>query len=875
MWMTGLLRRRPGRLLAAAACIAVAVSLIVALGGFLGASKATMTGRAARAVAVDWQIAVQPGADARAVLTDIRTHPGVRVADPVGFGDALALTSSADGHTQTTGPAVIVGVPDHYRQHFPDMMRTLSGADTGVLLAQQTASNLRAAPGSTVTIHLPGGTTATEHVDGIVELPQSDSLFRTVGATSPAQPPAPPDNVLLMPIAEFDAVFAPTRTVDPAVVRTQVHVSRDRTLPPDPAQAYGADAAQARHLEATLAGAGIVGDNLGATLDAARQDALYSQVLFLFLGLPGVALAAALAAVVTAGGALRRRQEQGLLRARGATTGQITALAGIEAAAVAVVGGAVGIGLGMGVQHAISGTTVSLTWALVAIAAGMVIAVGAVVVPAVRDLRSLTVLASRADTGRFRPPLWRRIGLDFIALAAAFLVYRTTGRAGYTLVLAPEGVTSLSVSYWAFVGPALLWIGAGLITLRLVDLVLTRGGPVIRILLHPWVGPLSGTVSSMLSRRRTALGRAAALVALAGVFAVSTAVFNSTYRQQAEVDARLTNGADVTVTEPPASTVGADFADRLGAIPGVRGVEPIEHRFAYVGTEVQDLYGVDPTTVTRAAQLQDAYFDGGTADELIAALSAHTDGVLVSAETVSDFQLTPGDMLNLRLYKENTDALTTVPFRFVGVVKEFPTAPKDSFLVANSAYIAEVTGSPAVGAFLVDTGGVDTAQVRTAVAAVTGTGAVVTDITTARGAVGTTLTSVDLSGLTRLELAYAVALAAAGASIVLGLGFSERRRTFAIVTVLGGTRRHTASLILSEAAVVTVVGATVGAVGGGALSGLLVTVLRGVFDPPPAALAVPWAYLLLVTAVTVAAIATVTAVSTWAAAHYPISALRE
>ena len=80
-------------------------------------------------------------------------------------------------------------------------------------------------------------------------------------------------------------------------------------------------------------------DNLGATLDAARQDALYSQVLFLFLGLPGVALSAVLATVITAGGAARRRYELGLLRARGAGGGQLTAVAGTEAMAVGLIGG--------------------------------------------------------------------------------------------------------------------------------------------------------------------------------------------------------------------------------------------------------------------------------------------------------------------------------------------------------------------------------------------------------------------------------------------------------------------------------------------------------------------------------------------------------
>ncbi len=70
-----------------------------------------------------------------------------------------------------------------------------------------------------------------------------------------------------------------------------------------------------------------------------------------------------------------------------------------------------------------------------------------------------------------------------------------------------------------------------------------------------------------MGRQRRLLARAVALVALTAAFAASTAVFNSTYQQQAEVDARLTNGADVTVTESPGARVGPQRrrAARAGA----------------------------------------------------------------------------------------------------------------------------------------------------------------------------------------------------------------------------------------------------------------------------------------------------------------------
>ena len=77
-----------------------------------------------------------------------------------------------------------------------------------------------------------------------------------------------------------------------------------------------------------------------------------------------------------------------------------------------------------------------------------------------------------------RYPAWARYGLDVgLLVTGAAGVRRRQRAAGYQLVLAPEGVPTISVSYWAFAGPALLWIGAGLLTWRLTDLLLGRGRP--------------------------------------------------------------------------------------------------------------------------------------------------------------------------------------------------------------------------------------------------------------------------------------------------------------------------------------------------------------------------------------------------------------
>jgi len=94
-----------------------------------------------------------------------------------------------------------------------------------------------------------------------------------------------------------------------------------------------------------------------------------------------------------------------------------------------------------------------------------------------------------------------------------------------------------------------------------------------------------------------------------------------------------------------------------------------------------------------------------------------------------------------------------------------------------------------------------------------------------------------------VELAFALALAAAAGGLVLGLGFAERRRTFAIARALGARDRALSAFVLGEAAFVIAGGLLIGVIGGAWISFMLVKVLTGVFDPPPSAAAIPWLYL--------------------------------
>jgi len=105
---------------------------------------------------------------------------------------------------------------------------------------------------------------------------------------------------------------------------------------------------------------------------------------------------------------------------------------------------------------------------------------------------------------------------------------------------------------------------------------------------------------------------------------------------------------------------------------------------------------------------------------------------------------------------------------------------------------------------------------------------------------------VNVGRLTTIELSFGAVMAIAAAGLMLGLGFIDRRRNFAILTLIGATPRQLASFLWCEGLLILIGGVVFGLVSGVLTAWMLVKLLTGVFDPPPETVSVPWAYLLSV-----------------------------
>lgn len=849
-----LVNRERRRTLAAATGVAIAAALMMSVVLFGSASSTTVTRRALAALPVDAQAILAPGSDPAAATATIKADPAVRATqsfDLVHF-DTASL-SKAGAATQTSS-GVIVGIEPGFQASTGLFNLSAGTADPGqVAVSRDFATNLGLTPGDSVTISLPGGQRTDLRVSGIVDVSGADLILGPVDAAHRAVAANPPVNVAvtdpatlakLAALVPAGAVAAnpaagaggaatgssPVLAPEPAVLH-EILVRYDHTLlPGSPGDAQTWLDLVRRRIERAGAGTITIADDASASLEPVAKDLAWGQVLFVFLALPGVALALALSRFAAESSAEATRRHAALLRARGATHRRLAlvflGLTVLTALFGAVVGAVAGTGLALlvfGTELAAASPvrtilggfafTVVLTTLLATLAASLPL----------RDQLRGELVSGRQELGRSRPPLWQRLHLDLVALAAAGVVWWLVGGSGVHPVLNAEGNPTVTLALTSFLAPFLLWTGGTLFLLRVTGRLLAGGR--FATMLGGVFGPGGELAGRSLASRAGAASRAIVLLALAVSFATSTLTFDATYRQQQRVDAGLTLGADLKAV--PTATVDAAAAATVAG-PGVAAVSPFVDRVVYVGSEAQDLLAIDPASLPRVATLSNSFFQDTTSSAAMQALASQPEAIFVSAETAKDYSIVAGDRIRIRI-PDAHGQLREVDFRMAGIALEFPTAPKDAFLVANLDYVARQTGNPAISFVLASSNGDPSAA---ALGGRLGSGWTVTDLRSASARLANSVTSVDLAALVTLDVGFAIVIASLGVALFLLAGLSERRRELATLAAIGAEPGQLGAAVAGETSVVGVAGMIAGIVTGGLVGVTLLGILAGVFDPP-------------------------------------------
>jgi putative ABC transport system permease protein len=854
--------RTPVRTAARAIVLAVAVALVGAMILFIGHSLRTMTASATRSVPLDWQAPVSSYRQAVSGAAGVSKQRGVLAAFPAATSFfAGAEHQKAGVGLIRSGAGAILAVPPSYfaRLHTVRFLRgSLRSGE--IVFDQQLAATLQVEPGDTVAVTVRRGQPPLRlRVSGIALVAASDVLFQPLNPLLGPAPAQPPPDIAVVSLTTFARRIAPqvptlvhapgTAAVPGASVGTQWQVQAQvdlRALSGSPAHALQQATTVRNRVERSLPGQVTFVDNLSDSLNAAAGDALYAETLYIMLALPGTLVALGLAYLAALGTVDRDRRDLSLLRARGASRRVLLALAATESVLLGIVAGLLGAGIAISsLRVAHVGQLPLTTWRIVAtlltcVALATVGAGAARLGAGFAALRG-TVIAGRRTLQRATRPLWQRLYLDVLAIGVSGLIYWLTARTGFSAVVNPDSNPTLSLSIYMFLAPALLWVGATLLLVRI------RGRALTWLAARATGGRAttrSGLLLASAGRRGGAINRGLLLVGLLLAFGVNLGIFSATYDQQARVDAQLTLGADVVVNAPPGVVAAQSLERRVSAVPGVSGTTAVDHAYAYVGPDLQDTFGVDSATLRRGTSLRDSYFLGTSVDQILARLRAQRDAILVSKETITDYGLNIGDLLRLRVLDRRTGKLRIAPFHVAGVVQEFPSAPRDSFMVANLRYLEQVTRGNGPNVVFAETRTNPAAVAKRVLAATRSFGVTVKDITTQTAQTVSSITTVDLAGITKIEELFALVLASVAMGLFVVLGVIERRQEFATMAALGASLREIAAFLWSEAALVLAGALALAALLGWLLAEMLVVMLQHVFDPPPDHLAAPWPFLL-------------------------------
>jgi putative ABC transport system permease protein len=865
-----LVLREPRRTLAAIVGVAIAAALVSSVLLFGAASGSTVTRRALTDLAVDAQVELAPATDPATALAIVRSDPAVATAIPFELAHFDSAAADKAGTATQTSAGVIAGIDPSAYTSATGLFGLSSGSlsPEGVAVSRDLASNLGVVPGDQMTFALPGGTSVTLPVSGIVSIDGADLVLGPLDAAHRAAGANPPTNVAVMERAVFERTIAskisagstvtdpgpavvspgpgapaagqsPVSAPEPAL-RRELHLRLDHAqLPGDPGAAQQWLDTVRRRLERQAAGTFLVVDDASASLEPLAADLTWGQVLFIFLALPGIGLALSLSRLAADATADTTRRHVALLRARGATPHELRIVFGGASAATALIGSIVGAAIGVAIGVALFGgqlATVGLADGVVrpvvlAIVVTTALACLAAILPLREQLRS-EVTGARQELQRQHPAIWQRLYLDVMALVVGVAVYVIAG-GGVHPVLTAEGNPTVTLALTSFVAPLLFWFGGTLLLVRLVGALSGRAGRLARVL-GRLLGPGGELAASSLAARSMAASRAIVIIALAISFATSVLIFDATYRQQQRVDAELTLGAELKAV--PAGPAGIDAANRAVG-PGIRAATPFVDRVVYVGPEAQDLLAIDPASIRDVAPLADTFFQGATADAAMAALRNRPDAILVSAETARDYSIVPGDLIRIRV-PDATGNLKVVDFHMAGIALEFPTAPKDAFLVANLSFLAAQSGVDRISYVLARADG-DPGNSVAPLAARLGNGWQVQDLATTTARLANSITSVDLAGLVVIDLAFALLIAALGATLFLLAGMAERRRELATLVAIGAEPGQVRRSVAGETVVVGLAGILSGLVTGSLVAIALLQILAGVFDPPANVPAVP------------------------------------
>ncbi|WP_427892946.1 ABC transporter permease [Kribbella sp. GL6] len=518
----------------------------------------------------------------------------------------------------------------------------------------------------------------------------------------------------------------------------------------------------------------------------------FSTVLALFAGLAlfvGTFLIVNTFAMVVA----QRSRELAMLRAIGASRGQVTRTIFLESAVVGFAGSTIGLLLGIGFAGAIryayqllelripsAALQVSAATIITCYVLGIGVTVAAAA-PAARRAGKLPPLAAmRDDVGVPERSLLTRVAIGAFMLLMAGLLYGT------------------AMSLGGLPGTVLVVLGGGIAVLAVVMLSPLISRYIVRALMYPFgrgAAVTLGRRNAERNPRRTSATASALMISvslIAGLLVIAASAKASINQNIA--DALGTSGIVVTNDDTPAFS--SQVGDRASKVPGVAAVHRVRQQPAQVGSSTVEVSGVSAGTLDGPISTT---FDAGSAAVLDAGQA------VLPRNLAKTLQLTIGKTFELKT-TTGTHRLTVggilAPNRLLNaVVLSLPAYQKIGGAGTDNLLYIDVAQGNAV------------AQVRAGILGELSKDYPTLEVRDQQAYAAAARVPVNgvLAGVGFL-LAMAILISLLGIVNTLALGVVERTREIGLLRAIGTDRRQLGRMLQAESIAITLLGSLLGLV---------------------------------------------------------------
>jgi putative ABC transport system permease protein len=492
----------------------------------------------------------------------------------------------------------------------------------------------------------------------------------------------------------------------------------------------------------------------------------------------------------------QRSRELALLRAMGASKGQVNRSVLTEAFVVGLIGSTIGIGLGyllaLGLRalFAVIGLDLgSATFPLkprtiaVSYAVGVVVTMIAAYLPARRAARIAPVAAMRDEVALPESSLRRRMiaGASSVLVGIALMVAGFRGSGGTGLLLIGGGML-------------LILVGVALMSPVLGRPVILALGALFRRVFGT-VGALA-TQNSLRNPRRTAATASALMIGLTLVALMSILGQSAKASTDKAINDTLT--ADFVVSNAVGTPFSTGIADRIRQIPGVQTVAQFRSAVGKIDGDQVFLGAADPTALAQALKVK---MSAGAMSDLA------NSAILVDKNTASSHHYALGDQVALRL-QAGVQKLTVA-----GVFSASAAVPANYLVTLDTLRKGGLQPADSL-LFITKSPGAETAAIDAQIAQVIKGLPTVTLKNQQEFADEQSQQINTFLYIIYALLGLAIIIAVLGIVNTLALSVIERTREVGLLRAVGLSRRQLRRMVRLESVAIAVLGAVLGVIMG-------------------------------------------------------------